>query len=79
MFRFAGDQERCRRRLSKEMLVPEENRPAESRREETGKADERRGRDSGNKSAVDKAIDKAQEKGWTEKAANIVKGRLKGR
>ena len=31
------------------------------------------------KSGIDKAIDKAQEKGLTDKAANMVKNKFKGR
>lgn len=60
--------------------MSEENRPAKDRQKDAGQTDRER-QESGaeNKSAVDKAIDKAQEKGITEKAANMFKGKLKGR
>lgn len=61
--------------------MPEENRPAEDRQKK--EAGEPRagqpGKGEEQKSTVDKMIDKAQEKGLTEKAANVVKGKLKGR
>lgn len=58
----------------------ERNQKPEGRQEETGHTGgEQQGKGAEDKSAVDKAIDKAQEKGFTEKAANVVKGKLKGR
>ncbi len=60
--------------------MSEQNRTPEGRQEETRHTGEKQqGKGAEDKSAVDKVIDKAQEKGFTEKAANVVKGKLKGR
>ncbi len=55
--------------------MSERDETTEGQQEKSGQAEGKQQE----KSAVDKAIDKAQEKGWTEKAANMVKGKLKGR
>ncbi len=60
--------------------MSEHNQSPENRQEDTGQTgEEQRGKDAGQKSTVDKWIDKAQEKGLTEKVANVVKGKLRGR
>ena len=72
--------------------MSEQDKQAKGQQEETGEnagtqpgetgADEGTQQDGGTqqeKSAVNKAIDKAQEKGLTDKAANMVKNKFKGR
>lgn len=64
--------------------MSEESRPGEERREEARPAEENREGTApesrqGEKSTIDKAIDKAQEKGLIDKAARMLKGKLSGR
>ncbi len=55
--------------------MTEQDKQTKGQQEEPGKAEE----GQQEKSAINKAIDKAQEKGLTDKAANMVKNKLKGR
>lgn len=54
--------------------MTEQDKRAKDQQDKPGEAG-----DQQEKSKVDKAIDKAQEKGLTDKAANMVKNKLKGR
>lgn len=55
--------------------MSEQDKPAKDQQESTREGEE----NQQGKSAINKAIDKAQEKGLTDKAANMVKNKLKGR
>lgn len=57
--------------------MTEQNKQDEQAKDQQDKSGESGGQQE--KSAVNKAIDKAQEKGLTDKAANMVKNKLKGR
>ena len=57
--------------------MSEKNQSTENQQNDTGQTGEEQGTEQ--KSTVDRVIDKAQEKGITEKAANTVKNKLKGR
>ena len=64
--------------------MSEQDKPAEDQQNQQNQQNQQEqagegGESQQEKSTINKVIDKAQEKGLTDKAANVVKNKLKGR